>query len=109
MKALPIVLYNRGRSAVSRRGCAVAAIFDGVRVMAALRRILIVGGGTAGWLSACYLARTLNAASAQSIQITLVESADIGILGVGEGTFPSIRGTLALIGLDEARFIRGAT
>jgi tryptophan 7-halogenase len=77
--------------------------------MAALRRILIVGGGTAGWLTACYLARTLNAAAPQSIQIILVESADIGILGVGEGTFPSIRGTLSLIGLDEARFIRGAT
>jgi len=77
--------------------------------MAAVRKILIVGGGTAGWLTACYLARTLNSASPQSIQITLVESADIGILGVGEGTFPSIRGTLALIGLDEARFIRGAT
>jgi hypothetical protein len=35
-----------------------------------------------------------------------VESKDIGIIGVGEGTFPSIRGTLATIGIDEARFIR---
>ncbi|MEP6484958.1 MAG: tryptophan halogenase family protein [Rudaea sp.] len=74
-----------------------------------LRNILIVGGGTAGWLTACYLAKTLHAASPQSIQITLVESADIGILGVGEGTFPSLRGTLAAIGMDEARFLRGAT
>ncbi len=77
--------------------------------MARLGRILIVGGGTAGWLTACYLARTLNAKSPQGIQVELVESADIGILGVGEGTFPSIRGTLAAIGLDEARFLRGAT
>lgn len=77
--------------------------------MAALRRILIVGGGTAGWLTACYLARTLNSALPKNIQITLVESEEIGILGVGEGTFPSIRGTLSAIGLDEARFIRGAT
>ena len=77
--------------------------------MAALKRILIVGGGTAGWLTANYLARVLNAASQQSVQIRLVESADIGILGVGEGTFPSIRGTLSAIGLDEARFLRGAT
>ena len=76
--------------------------------MATVRKILIVGGGTAGWLTACYLARTLHAASPQSIQITLVESADIGILGVGEGTFPSLRGTLAAIGLDEAHFVRGA-
>ncbi|HZP66088.1 MAG TPA: tryptophan halogenase family protein [Rudaea sp.] len=76
--------------------------------MGALRNILIVGGGTAGWLTACYLARTVNAAQRQSIQITLVESADIGILGVGEGTFPSLRGTLAAIGMDEAHFVRGA-
>ena len=77
--------------------------------MTALRRILVVGGGTAGWLTANYLARVLNAACGQAIQIELVESADIGILGVGEGTFPSIRGTLSAIGLDEARFLRGAT
>lgn len=76
--------------------------------MSALKRILIVGGGTAGWLTANYLASTLNAKSAQGIAIELVESADIGILGVGEGTFPSIRGTLAAIGLDEATFLRGA-
>jgi tryptophan 7-halogenase len=75
----------------------------------AVRNILIVGGGTAGWLTANYLARVLNAAAPQGIQITLVESADIGILGVGEGTFPSIRGTLSAIGMDEARFLRGAT
>ena len=77
--------------------------------MGVLRKILIVGGGTAGWLTACYLARTLNVMAANSIQVELVESADIGILGVGEGTFPSIRGTLAAIGLDEATFVRGAT
>ena len=77
--------------------------------MSALRNILVVGGGTAGWLSACYLARVLNAAHPQGVRVSLVESADIGILGVGEGTFPSIRGTLSAIGLDETRFLRGAT
>ena len=76
--------------------------------MTALRNILIVGGGTAGWLTACYLARTLNALAPDGIGVTLVESADIGILGVGEGTFPSLRGTLAAIGMDEAQFVRGA-
>ena len=40
------------------------------------------------------------------MRVTLVESSDIGIIGVGEGTFPSIRGTLAAIGIPEARFIR---
>ncbi|MCK9685224.1 tryptophan halogenase family protein [Scleromatobacter humisilvae] len=70
-----------------------------------IRHILIVGGGTAGWLTAAFLARTLGTA-AGGVRVTLVESSDIGIIGVGEGTFPSIRGTLAAIGLDEARFIR---
>ena len=70
-----------------------------------IRQILIVGGGTAGWLTAAFLARTLGSA-AGGVRVTLVESSEIGIIGVGEGTFPSIRGTLHAIGLDEARFIR---
>ena len=70
-----------------------------------IRHILIVGGGTAGWLTAAFLARTLGSA-AGGVRVTLVESSDIGIIGVGEGTFPSIRGTLNAIGLDEARFVR---
>src|SRR5450432_2442672 len=71
-----------------------------------VKRLLIVGGGTAGWITAGYLARTLGAQSPDGIHITLVESADIGILGVGEGTFPSIRTTLKRIGVDEASLIR---
>lgn len=76
-----------------------------------VRRILIVGGGTAGWLAACYLAKTLNSRAPGAIAISLVESSDIPGVGVGEGTFPSIRGTLSAIGIDEARFLRacGAT
>jgi len=70
--------------------------------MKPVQNVLIVGGGTAGWLAACFLRRTLG----ESIGITLVESKEIGIIGVGEGTFPSIRGTLSVIGIDEARFIR---
>lgn len=76
--------------------------------MVRIQKILIVGGGTAGWLTACYLAKALNSTSPQSIQVELVESATIGLLGVGEATFPSIRGTLAAIGLDERRFLTGA-
>jgi tryptophan 7-halogenase len=76
--------------------------------MAAIKRILVVGGGTAGWLTANYLARILNCVDPRAIRIDLVESPDIGILGVGEGTFPSIRGTLSAIGIDEARFVREA-
>ena len=74
--------------------------------MSGVKRLLIVGGGTAGWIAAGYLARTLGAQSRDGVQITLVESADIGILGVGEGTFPSIRTTLKRIGVDETSLIR---
>ena len=73
--------------------------------MKPIQHILIVGGGTAGWLTAAFLARTLGTA-AGGLRVTLVESSEIGIIGVGEGTFPSIRGTLHAIGLDEARFVR---
>lgn len=73
-----------------------------------IKRLLIVGGGTAGWIAAGYLARTLGAHSPDGIQITLVESAEIGILGVGEGTFPSIRTTLKRIGVDETTLLRDA-
>src|SRR5215207_1289096 len=66
--------------------------------------ILIVGGGTAGWLTAAYLARTLGGPA--GARITLIESADIGTIGVGEGTFPTIARTLALLGADEAQFMR---
>jgi len=77
--------------------------------MARLKKVLIVGGGTAGWLAACYLAKAVNASDPHSVQVHLVESPDIGLLGVGEATFPSIRGTLSAIGLDERRFLVGAT
>src|SRR3954468_17454594 len=70
------------------------------------RSIAIVGGGTAGWLTAAYLARFLEVSDHSEIQITLLESPDIGIIGVGEGTFPTIRDTLKFLGIDESRFIR---
>ncbi len=73
------------------------------------KRLIIVGGGTAGWITAAYLARMLSAQLAGGVKITLVESEDIGIIGVGEGTFPSIRKTLNRIGLDETLMIRDAS
>ena len=65
--------------------------------------ILIVGGGTAGWLTAAWLAKQLSPAG---VRISLIESADIGTIGVGEGTFPTIARTLSLLGADEAQFMR---
>ena len=66
-----------------------------------LKRIVIVGGGTAGWLSACYVASRSRAAGGEPLSVTLIEAPDIPTVGVGEGTWPTMRSTLADIGLDE--------
>lgn len=68
--------------------------------------ILIVGGGTAGWLTAAILAKSLGSGQDNSVKVTLVESPDIPILGVGEGTWPNLRATLRKIGVSESDFIR---
>jgi tryptophan halogenase len=65
-------------------------------------RIVVVGGGGAGWMTAAALVTGLKGRA--SIQV--VESEDIGIIGVGEATFPSIRNYNQLIGIDEAEFLR---
>jgi tryptophan halogenase len=57
-------------------------------------------------LTAAYLARVLGALQTQAVQIELVESPEIASIGVGEGTFPSIKGALSTIGISEARFLR---
>ncbi len=81
--------------------------------MTSPRRILIAGGGTAGWLTACYLARVLGGPTGGkpglTPQVTVIESPDIGVIGVGEGTFPTIRTTLQTLGIDEATFMRETT
>lgn len=51
-----------------------------------IKDIVIVGGGTAGWLTACNLAKQLNAKDKDSFNITLVESPDVPTIGVGEGS-----------------------
>jgi len=74
-----------------------------------MRSILIVGGGTAGWLAAAYLARALGREGRRGAAITLLESPDIGTIGVGEGAFPTMRATLRFLGIEEARFIRATS
>ncbi|MEM7347605.1 MAG: tryptophan halogenase family protein, partial [Chloroflexota bacterium] len=64
-------------------------------------KIVIVGGGTAGWLTATYLNRALNGDTPRC-KITLVESDDIDTIGVGEATIPTLRHTLRFLGFDEA-------
>ena len=71
-----------------------------------LRRIIIVGGGSAGWLTAGVLAAEHNANSNEGIEITLVESPDVSPIGVGEGTWPTMRATLKKIGISETEFLR---
>jgi tryptophan halogenase len=67
-----------------------------------IRSVLIVGGGTAGWMTAAYLNRFLDPAKCQ---VTLVESADLGTIGVGEATVPPLVAYLRLLGVDENDFL----
>lgn len=72
----------------------------------AIKSIVIVGGGSAGWLTAAVIAADHNAASAAGLQVTLIESPDVGPIGVGEGTWPTMRDTLRRTGVTETDFIR---
>ena len=67
-----------------------------------VRRVVIAGGGTAGWLAAAALSHQLGAL----LDITLVESDEIGTVGVGEATIPTVRAFHTLIGLDERTFLQ---
>lgn len=71
-----------------------------------VKQIVVVGGGTAGWLTAGILAAKCVKEQGRDLKITLIESPKIGTIGVGEGTWPSLRTTLQTMGISEAEFIR---
>ena len=64
------------------------------------KNFVILGGGTAGWMAACMMAK-----SWPQHRITVVESPDIGIIGVGEGSTPQIRSFFAMLGVSEAEWM----
>ncbi len=72
----------------------------------AIKRIVIVGGGSAGWLTAGVIAAEHRRGEGSGLQITLLESPDVKPIGVGEGTWPTMRDTLRRMGVRETDFIR---
>ena len=66
-----------------------------------INTILVVGGGTAGWLSAATIAAHHKSESGTGIKVILVESSDIPTVGVGEGTWPTMKNTIKAIGIKE--------
>ncbi len=69
------------------------------------KSVVIVGGGSAGWITAGLLASQWGAHAGGDVTVTLIESPDVQTIGVGEGTWPTMRGTLARIGISESKFL----
>ena len=66
-----------------------------------IRKVVIAGGGTAGWVAACALTHQFR----DLLEVTLVESEQIGTVGVGESTIPTIRTFHQLLQIDEREFM----
>ena len=72
----------------------------------AVRHVVVLGGGSAGWITAALLAAEHGGSEPGTLKISLIESPDTPAIGVGEGTWPSMRETLQRIGLSEADLVR---
>lgn len=74
--------------------------------MRPIRNVVVVGGGTAGWLTAGVIAAKHKSRQPHGFTVTLVESPDVPIIGVGEGTWPTLRTTLRRMGISETDLFR---
>ena len=61
---------------------------------------MIVGGGTSGWMTASYLKKALP-----KVDVTVIESASVGTIGVGEATFSTVKLFFDFLGLDESQWM----
>ena len=69
-----------------------------------IKKVVVAGGGTAGWMAAAAIAKLIG--KHLSVPVTLVESEQIGTIGVGEATIPSLQYFHSLLGLNEKRFVK---
>src|SRR5512144_922371 len=93
---------RRGRLGADRRAGARMRGPAGARVVTGIRKVLVVGGGTAGWMTAAFLSQALG----KHVAIQLVESDAISTIGVGEATIPPIIDFNNALGIDEDEFVR---
>lgn len=71
-----------------------------------IKSIVVVGGGAAGWITAGLIAARFSGSQTSPISVTLIESPNIPIIGVGEGTWPTMLDTLKKLGIPEHEFLQ---
>src|SRR6202020_2826536 len=71
-----------------------------------VQSIVIVGGGTVGWLTAGVIAARHQGRMKTGFSVTLIESPNVPLIGVGAGTWPTLRSTLQKMGVSETEFLR---